>query len=161
MLCVVDATATASSTTASSKDDEEEEGDVSHLNKSDSTAVCLVLTPTALVVASAEEDALEAAHPLAEVALEACRDDPTKMTLSLVAAAATSSAPAASAAIPGLGAADLPQMGVGMGPVAKDRVKQFVMETAAGGHCTVSDIGTEEQEGGEEEQGEEEGDSQV
>ncbi len=160
MLCVVDATATASSTAASSKDEEQEEGDVSHLNKSDSTAVCLVLTPTALVVASAEEDALEAAHPLAEVALEACRDDPTKMTLSLVAAAATSSAPA-SAAIPGLGAADLPQMGVGMGPVAKDRVKQFVMETAAGGHCTVSDIGTEEQEGGEEEQGEEEGDSQV
>ena len=156
---MVDATATASSTTASSKDEEEEEGDVSNLNKIDSTAVCLVLTPTALVVASAEEDALEAAHPLAEVALEACRDDPTKMTLSLVAA--TSSAPSAAAAIPGLGAAELPQMGVGMGPVAKDRVKQFVMETAAGGHCTVSDIGTEEQEGAEEEQGEEEGDSQV
>ncbi len=96
-----------------------------HLGHGGATEVSLIITPTALVVITVEEDAVEVVHQLLEVDLESCEEDPTKVTLSLSLAGDSVGSRA-------------DRLGF------RDRVKQFVMETAAGGHCTVSDIETEE-----------------
>ena len=84
-----------------------------------STQATLVLTPEALFIISAEEDAQEAVFHINELDCLESKDDPTKFTICIKSPGDPS----------GDGEA---------GTSVKDRITQFVLDT--GVHCTVSDI---------------------